>query len=132
MWFSIGPSRWSNWVADFDPVFTALKRLLERHAGRLFVKVDEPGNYYLETMAFSNRGMRMFFGAVQIKKSYVSFHLMPVYGCPALREGMSPELKKRMQGKSCFNFTSVDEKLFRELGRITDAGFKKFHSAKYI
>ena len=119
-------------MADFDAVFAALKRLLDRHAGRLFVKVDEPGNYYLETVSFSNRGMRMFFGAVQIKKSYVSYHLMPVYGCPALQEGMSPELKKRMQGKSCFNFTSVDEKLFRELGRVTDAGFKKFQSAKYI
>src|SRR5947208_7677376 len=77
-------------MSDFEPVFAALRRLLERPASRLFVKVDEPGNYYLETATFSNRGMRMFFGAVQIKKSYVSFHLIPVYGCPALREGMIP------------------------------------------
>jgi hypothetical protein len=117
-------------VADFEPVFTALRRLLESHASRLFVKTDEPGNYYLETVSFSNKGKRMFFGAVQIKKSYVSFHLMPLYGCPDLVKGMSPELKKRMQGKSCLNFTRVDQILFGELGRITDAGFQKFQ--KYL
>jgi hypothetical protein len=32
---------------------------------------------------------------------------------------MSPELRKRMQGKSCFNFSTIDESLFRELADIT-------------
>jgi hypothetical protein len=40
---------------------------------------------------------------VQIKKNYVIYHLMPVYLNPGLLEGMSPGLRKRMQGKSCFN-----------------------------
>jgi hypothetical protein len=29
-----------------------------------------------------------------------------------------------MQGKSCFNFTHVDEPLFEELGRITETTFE--------
>jgi hypothetical protein len=29
-----------------------------------------------------------------------------------------------MQGKSCFNFMTVDEPLFQELARITHAGFE--------
>jgi hypothetical protein len=32
---------------------------------------------------------------------------------------MSPALKKRMQGKACFNFTAVDEALFKELAALT-------------
>ena len=32
-------------------------------------------------------------------------------------------LKKKMQGKSCFNFTGADPKLFRELAKVTAAGF---------
>jgi hypothetical protein len=28
-----------------------------------------------------------------------------------------------MQGKSCFNFTKVDEALFAELGELTRTGF---------
>jgi hypothetical protein len=57
---------------------------------------------------------------------------MPVYGCPELLEDISPELKKRMQGKSCFNFKTVDEKLFKELGKLTKAGFQKFSNAKFL
>jgi hypothetical protein len=46
----------------------------------------------------------IFFGAAQIKKNYVSFYLMPVYMFmfPKLLDNISPELKKHMQGKSCF------------------------------
>ena len=117
---------------DFESVFAALRRLLARHAGKLFVKADEPANYYLESFDATYQGRRMFFGAVQIKKNYVSYHLMPAYGCPALLKGMSPELKKRMQGKACFNFTGVDQKLFRELGRLTDDGFKAFRARKLV
>jgi hypothetical protein len=36
---------------------------------------------------------------------------------------LSPDLKKKMQGKSCFNFTGADPKLFRELAKVTAAGF---------
>jgi len=52
---------------------------------------------------------------VKVGKGYVSFHHMAVYGCPALLKGISKELKARMQGKSCFNFKTVDEALFAEL-----------------
>jgi hypothetical protein len=31
-----------------------------------------------------------------------------------------------MQGRSCFNFASVDEPLFAELARITEAGFDRY------
>ena len=115
-----------------DAVFAGLKQILKRHASQLFVKEEKPGNYYLETVSASYKGKRLFFGAVQTRKSYVSFHLMPVYAFPGLLKGMSPELKRRMQGKSCFNFTAPDEKLFSELGKLTDAGFEKFRAEKLL
>lgn len=114
----------------FDAVFARLKQILKRHAGELFVKEEKPGNYYLETVSY--KGKRLFFGAVQARKSYVSYHLMPVYAFPGLLKGMTPELKRRMQGKSCFNFTAPDEKLFSELGKLTDAGFEKFRAEKLL
>ena len=49
---------------------------------------------------------------------------MPVYGDPRLLADMSPELRKRMQGKSCFNFTRVDEGLFTELTDLTRRGYE--------
>jgi hypothetical protein len=47
---------------------------------------------------------------------------MPVYTEPGLAGAVSPDLRKRMQGKSCFNFTKVDEGLFDELMDLTDKG----------
>ena len=44
---------------------------------------------------------------------------MGVYGDDGLAASISPELRRRMQGKSCFNFTKVDEPLFRELEALT-------------
>ncbi len=94
---------------DFQAVFDGLKSLLEPHAGRLLVKADEVGNYYLE-IPYSDRYKReVFFGAAQVKKNYVSFHLMPVYLFPDLLDDLPELLDKRMQGKSCFNFKTLDE-----------------------
>ncbi len=45
---------------------------------------------------------------------------------------ISPQLKKRMQGKSCFNFTQIDPALLDELARLTERGFKAFHQAYQI
>jgi hypothetical protein len=56
---------------------------------------------------------------IRLGKRYVSYYLMGVYGDDGLALSISPELKRRMQGKSCFNFTRIDEALFRELETLT-------------
>ena len=68
--------------------------------------------------------------SVQIRKNYVSFHLMPIYAFPEMIEGMSAELKKRMQGKSCFNFTTIDLALRSELAALTKKGLARFKKIK--
>ena len=74
---------------------------------------------------------RMYFGGIKIAKNYVSYHLMPVYACEEVRDAISPELKKRMQGKSCFNFSVPDEKLFKQLAKLTKIGFQRFTSKEF-
>jgi hypothetical protein len=116
---------------DFPVVFARLRAILQEYAcAPLKADPDEPGNYTLTGPASAfTRGRPLWFGAVQIKKSYVSYHLMPVYAFPELLEEISPELKKRMQGKSCFNFTRVDEALFAELAALTGRGVQRFRQA---
>jgi hypothetical protein len=113
-------------AADYSAAFTALKPVLGRYASRLYVRVDKPDHYYLETKSRSYKGERMFFAGIRAGKSHVSFYLMPVYSYPGLLKGISPGLKRRMHGKSCFNFTDVDPKLIAELKKLTEAGFKKY------
>lgn len=117
---------------DFSPVFNALRPILNKYSKRLFVKTDKPDNYYLETKARSYQGERMFFAGVRSGKAYVSFYLMPVYSYPELLKKMPAGLKQRMQGKSCFNFTTVEPKLIDQLGLLVEAGFKKFGEEKLL
>ena len=90
------------------------------------------GKYLIGPPTERSLGKDVWFGAVRTGKNYVSYHLMAVYVFPELLDGMSPELKKRMQGKSCFNFKQVDDTLLRELAKLTDQGYKRFKKEKLI
>ena len=116
---------------DFDSAFTQLKEIFEPYADKLNVAADTRNYYALETHHVMKNKRRLYFGGVRRGKAYVSFHLMPVYACPDITEKISPDLRKRMQGKSCFNFSAPDEKLFKELRKITKAGFARFTSKKF-
>ncbi|MGC2698064.1 MAG: hypothetical protein WA738_19935 [Candidatus Angelobacter sp.] len=116
---------------DLAPVFTALRQLLERNFKELAVQTDKPGNYHLEIPSILHRGKPLYFAGVRTGKNYVSYHLLPAYFCPELLKGMSPALKKRKQGKACFNFTAIDDVCFAELSRHTAEGLKKFKTLKF-
>ncbi len=120
-------------TSDFQPVFAGLREILTPYAQRMVVVDDTPKCYYLNSPKLHPKNRRpMMFAAVQMGKNYVSFHLMPIYGSPTLLASLSPALKKRMQGKACFNFTAVDTALFAELADVTKRGlegFKKFGCA---
>jgi hypothetical protein len=107
---------------NFAAAFFALKRIFAPHVKHLKVNADTRSRFYLETKAPTYKGKPLFFGAVISGRAYVSFHLMPLYWDASLRKKVSPELKKRMQGLSCFNFTGPEPILFRELGKLTSAG----------
>jgi hypothetical protein len=111
---------------DFPTVFEQLRSILKSHAQNLTVKTDTAGTYYLDGPYSEKWKKELFFGSAQIKKNYVSFYLMPVYMYPELLKDVSPELKKRMQGKSCFNFKKVEPELFTELAELTRRAAEKF------
>jgi hypothetical protein len=117
---------------DFQAVFEQLKSILQKFETRLLLKVDKPGSYSLDAPYSEKYKKELFFGAAQVKKNYVSYYLFPVYMFAELLKGISSELKKRMQGKSCFNFTSIDKELLRELKQLTKSGFEKFKKEKLL
>jgi len=117
---------------DFQTTFARLKKILYKYEKRLTVVADKPGNYYLDA-GYSDKFKRtIFFGAVMIKKNYVSFHLMSVYAFPDLLKEISPALKKRMQGKSCFNFTTIDNAMLAELAELTKQGVERFRNQRWV
>lgn len=125
-------------MPDLQPVFGELRRRMSLHedvfrrsvnptdanvAGSRKDVEPAPDTAYLLLGAPTEKHPDgLMFGAVNVGKRYVSYHLMCVYMAPDLLEAMSPELRRRMQGKSCFNFTKVDDELFDELSAITARG----------
>lgn len=117
---------------DFDTVFDKLKEIFQPFAKKMDVAEDSDVYYLLNTRHIMKNKQPLCFGGVRRGKAYVSFYLMSVYACPDLLDALSPELRKRMQGKSCFNFKQVDEELFQELKQLTKAGAAKFSDGKFI
>ena len=110
---------------DLQPVFERLRRILKAHTKRLTVESDTADDYSVNAGYSETYKRVLYVGGVQVKKNYVSYHLMPVYMFPELLQDMSPALRKRMQGKSCFNFTRIDETLFAELDELTQRGLAR-------
>jgi hypothetical protein len=110
----------------FPVIFARMKAILEPFVPPLIVEADTSEQYSLQTAPSPAYPKGFFFGAVRIGKNYVSYHLMPVYIFPDLLDQISDRLKKRMQGKSCFNFNTYDETMVEELAHLTTAGIERF------
>ena len=114
-------------AADFQSTFDALRKIITPYELSFDVVKETPKDYYLASKTAKTRsGAPVWFGGVSMMKNYVSFHLIPVYASPTLAKTLSPDLKKRMQGKSCFNFTTIQPAQLKELAALTKTGFTGF------
>lgn len=89
--------------------FEKLKHILSSLDQGLVIKKDEPDYYYLNTNK-KIKNKEMFFGAVQIRKSYVAYHLFPVYTNPEILDEISDGLKKECRA----NLASTLRKKYRK------------------
>ena len=122
---------------DFEAAFNALKGVLVKHSKRLAVRTDTAAAYGVNSKAPSpfpqHKGQPMWFAEVRLGKAYVSYHLMPLYMNPSLQSAIPPDLKKRMQGKTCFNFKKQPEPaLLKELDKLTEAALTDWAAKKWL
>lgn len=115
---------------EFAEAFQALRRILQPYAPRLQVVHDTPTNYHLDTYTIGPGKRPIMFAGVRINKRYVSYYFMPIYG--AMPRGISPALKKRMQGKACFNLTHPDRALLAELAALTKRGWSDWKKLEWV
>ena len=114
---------------DFVQIFASRKAALAAALKTYRAKLKPTTTVWI---SWPKKSAMMPVAWVEIGKGYVSFHLMGVYGCPKLLDGHSKELLARMQGKSCFNFKTVNEPLFAELARLTSASLNGMRKAGFI
>ena len=115
----------------FADTFAELRGILKPYSGELLVTVDKPGEFTLASRTATDRiGRPLFAASVRVGKSYVSYHLMGVYAAPELLKGISPDLRKRMQGKSYFNFKAIEPARVKELSALTKKSLERLATLK--
>lgn len=116
---------------EFPAVFESLKSILQPYAKKLTVKNDTKSVYYLDgsVQREMEEGTVFRLDAHQEELRLVLSHAGLHVPRPAERH--LPELKKHMQGKSCFNFKKVEKGLFEELSQLTKKGFERMMREEY-
>jgi hypothetical protein len=122
---------------EFAAVFALLRGVLEEQRGPLVVSADTLARYTMVGTKPSpfpqHKCAPMWFGEVRIGKAYVSLHLLPLYMSPPLLKQVSPSLKKRMQGKACFNFKAAPSpELLAELKQLVEAALKDWTAKQLL
>jgi hypothetical protein len=113
-------------MADLGPVEARLRAIVDPYRDRLV-----GGSVYgLETLTRPDAKAHDFFAFVKPGASYISLYLKPVYTWPDLLDGISPALRKRLQGsRTAFSFAVVDEPLLAELEGLVERAFRRYHKA---
>lgn len=106
---------------DKQRILAELHQVMVGSVPSMVVARDEPDQLELHAPWPNPRkpAEPMWFGAVRIGKAYVSYHLMPLYTEPGLAAAVPDLLRRRMQGKSCFNFKAADEAQLAALETLT-------------
>ena len=115
----------------FREAHAALRKVLDPFTTKKNLRVakDGPGEFLLLTppnARYPQAPKGLWFVCTRIGKAYVSVHLMPIYMSDGLHRMIPPALKKRMQGKACFNFKEPDAALFKELFALTRAAYERW------
>jgi len=109
-------------TGEFEAIEARLWAILEPYRDRL-----EPGSVYgLVTLRRVGSKQHDFFAGVRVAPNHVAFHLMPVYTDPHLLDDVSPALRKRLKGKTTFDFVAADEALFSELEALVARSFDAY------
>lgn len=104
---------------DFADLYERLRAIMLEAAPSMTISRDEPGALELRTPRIDPKTKQPgWFGTVTSGKSYVAFHLVPLYTNATLADDITPALAKRRQGKTCFNFKRADDTLFDELRQL--------------
>ena len=114
---------------DFPAVAARLRTILEANTDGMKLTDEPNGAAKLERLPATSP--QDYVAGTRIGKTYVTYYFMPVYALPEMAADMSPDLRRRMHGKGCFNFTRVDETLFAELATLTARGIARYRDFQW-
>ena len=127
-----------------EKIFEEVKQILKKNSSG-FVERDEyigsqakqkkPGFHIYgskDVSLFGKKPQPTYIAGVIQQKNYVSFYLSPIYSHPDLYPKLSPDLKKVLKGKSCFNIAKATPKLFKEIDDVLKRGINKYKEIDWV
>lgn len=127
--------RWRSIVTSFarlTTVFERLKAIMASYAGNLVIRSDSATLFEIDTRRLQPNGKSMPFGAIRIRREYVSYHLTPILVSPQLLAEVSKYLRSHIRDEATFAFTRIDESLFREVAAVTKMAYESFKQRGFV
>ena len=131
-------------MENLENIFLKIKKILVSKSTNLLVKDKYIGSqakqqkpaYHLygnkEVRLFGKKPQPTYVAGVIQQKNYVSFYFSPIYSHPDYFKNISPELKKLLKGKSCFNINKITPQLLKEIEDILKVGIRKYKEIEWI
>jgi len=121
--------RSSTGAAGGASLFVALRKILSAHEASLVIAKNQPGDYELTAKTLGANGKPLFFGGVRTSRAHTTFYLMPLATDAELSASVSVYLQRRMDGKSAFQFKTIEPVLFEELATLTARALESWKAA---
>ncbi|MFX1419149.1 MAG: DUF1801 domain-containing protein [Promethearchaeota archaeon] len=131
-------------MEKLENIFLELKKILENQSNNFLTKDQYIGSkakqrkpaFHLygnkEVSLFGKKPQATYIAGVIQQKNYVSFYFSPIYSHPDIFKNVSPELKKFLKGKSCFNINKTTPQIYKEIEDILKTGIDKYKEIGWI
>ena len=119
-----------------NEIFHQLRLLLAECVPPLRAKADSPTLYDVcgtKTVTVAKKTVEgMYFASVAERKGATVLYFFPIYTHPKAFGGISADLKKCLEGKSCFHFQTLDPKLLAAVRDMVKAGLAIYRKDEWV
>ena len=131
-------------MENLEDIFEEIKNILVKYSEKFLqtekylgsqAKQQKPGFHLygsIEVSLFGKKPQKTYIAGVIQQKNFVSFYLSAVYSHPEIFKDISPDLKKVLKGKSCFNISKATPQLFDEIEIVLKKGIEKYKEIEWI
>ena len=130
-------------MVNLEEIFKGIKQILEKNSEDLFTttiyigsQAKQKPSFHLygnkEVSLFGKKPQKTYIAGVIQQKNYVSFYFSPIYSHPDEFVEISPNLKKTLKGKSCFNITKITPQFLEEIEEILKKGIDMYKEIEWI
>ena len=122
------------------PIFEAIKLMLSTYNGKGTLKAtgEGKGGQY-NIISFKNievAGRQLdaiYFASCLVQKGYVGFYYFPIYAAPEAKAPLiQPELKKLLNGKTCFHIKKNNPLIMAQIDNALKDGFEMYSRMGWV